>query len=180
VLLAAACLLLPRSSPAGEPSAAPTGCQIGAEIPYFYVREVTTERPNLATCLVCRYGSRPVVMMCVRQLDPQVERVLTAVDRAVDGARGRGLRGFAVFLTDDPAAAQPQMMRLARQGKFSVPLTLPVENGGPRSLAVPDDARLTVLCYSDKKIVARHVFGADDIGETQIVQVLADLKRLAE
>src|SRR5688572_9420682 len=66
-------LLAAASASAVEPSSTspPLGCQIGAEIPYFYVREVTTERPNLATCLVCRYGSPPVVMLCVCKLDPQ-------------------------------------------------------------------------------------------------------------
>jgi hypothetical protein len=152
---------------------------LGAEIPYFYVREVTSPRPNAATCLVCRYGARPVVILAVRQLDHQTERLLRSIDGVVDQSRGQGLRGFAVFLQSNPAQVQPRLMALARQEGIAMPLTFPIEAGGPRILEIPDDARMAVFYYADKKLVARHIF-TSDITDAHTSAVLADLKRLAE
>ena len=65
----------------------PTGCEVGAEVPPFYVREITSDHPNLAVCLVCKNGDRPSVLVSVRKIDQQVERLLAAVDRTVDSHR---------------------------------------------------------------------------------------------
>jgi hypothetical protein len=154
------------------------GCEVGAEVPYFYVREVTSDRPNLATCLVCRYGARPVVLLCVQRVDEQVEDLIAAVDRAVDAGRGQGLRGFAISLSDKPAEVQPQFMTLARQRRLSLPLTFPVESGGPRTLNLPATAQVTVLCYVDRKIVGRQVLLPGELDEARIQQVVDLVKRL--
>ena len=102
-----------------------------------------------------------------------------AIDRAVDEARGQGLRGFALYLSPRPGAVHSSLLRLARQGRFSLPLTLPVESGSPRDMSVPAGTSLTVLCYSDHKIVSRHVLPGK-ITDTHLSAVLADMKRLAE
>src|SRR2546422_6249827 len=96
VLAAVACACLLSATLAGEKDA-PAGCSVGAEVPSFYVREVTGSRPNQAICLVCRYGARPTVLICARGLDERVEGLLIKLDQAVDAQRAQGLRGFAIF-----------------------------------------------------------------------------------
>lgn len=181
VLLLAAMLILPvaqRPIAAAAPQA--IGCAPGAEVPAFYVREVTSRRPHLATCLVCRYGSRPVVLLCVRTLNDQVGEVIERVDRAVDAGRGVGLRGFAVFTHGENAQLQPQLATLARQRKTSLPLVLPVERGGPSSMQLPGDAAVTVLLYRDKVVTARYVFAPGELNEMHIDQVVAAIQALPE
>jgi hypothetical protein len=162
-----------------SPAMAGDDWQVGDEVPNFYVREVTSDRPNLATCLVCRYGSRPVVMVCVHKPGALAEQIVMAIDRAVDGARGQGLRGFALFTSPEPSAVPASLLRLARQGKLSLPLALPVESGGPGNLSHPAEAALTVLCYRDRKIVSRHVL-SEQLTEAHLSALLADVKLLAE
>lgn len=176
---AGAVLLLILGAPVAW-AEAPTACEIGAEVPSFFVREVTTERPNLATCLVCRYGNRPVVLICVRDLDAQGEKLLAGIDQAVDGLRGVGVKGFAAFLGDRPAEIQPRLMSLARQGGIRLPLTIPIENEGPQVVRPPEDASLAVICYCERKIVAAHVLKAEEITATRIDRVLSDVRKLAE
>ena len=181
-MFATACMLLPLlhlGQTAEKAPAAPTGCQIGAEVPYFYVREVTGARPNLATCLVCRYGRRPVVMLCVREVDEQVEQLLVAVDRVVDRHRGTGLRGFAFFTTDDAAALQSKLMTLARRQQVALPLTFPIESGGPRTLQLPAAARVTVVCYVDHIVVGRIELRAGEATTERIQQVVAEVERVS-
>ena len=166
-----------------NPAAAPephAGCAPGAEVPTFFLRQVTGSRPNLALCLVCRYGRRPVVLMCVREVDAQVEELIERVDRVVDDHRGVGLRGFALWLEPDVRKAQPQMATLARQRKISIPLTFPVESGGPRSMDLPKKAAVTVLMYRNRVVEQRFVFDAGELDEESIAKVVEAVRGLPE
>lgn len=169
-------LAMLMADPAAEKT--PAACEVGAEVPSFFVREVASERPNLATCLVCRYGNRPVVLVCVRKLDAQAETLLEAIDQAVDEGRGIGLKGFAVFLAVKPADVQPRLMALVRQRGVTLPLTIPVESDGPKLLRPPADASLAVLCYVKHKVVASHVLLPGEITAARIERVLADVREL--
>ncbi len=173
-MFAFACsLLLPALA-----AASPDAPELGAEVPSFFVREVTTERPNLATCLVCRYGNRPVVLVCVRKLDSATETLIEAIDRAVDQNRGVGLKGFAIFLAEKPADVQPRLMALVRQRGVTMPLTFPIESDGPKVLRPPPDASVAVLCYSQRRIVAAHVLLPGEIDAAGIEAILSDVRQL--
>lgn len=158
----------------------PSGCAIGAEIPSFFVREVTGSRPNQAICLVCRYGARPTVLVCVRKLNSRVKELLIGVDRIVDSNRGVGLRGFAIFIGAEPRKVQPKLFTLARRKKLSLPLVIPVESGGPRSLDLPKDAQVTVLFYRRKKIVRRFVFQPDALDREKVQSVISAAAKLVK
>lgn len=164
----------------GEPSedeqATPTGCEVGAEVPTFYVRDVTSRRPNLATCLVCRYGARPVVVICARGLDEQVSALIASLDHAVDAHRAHGLRGFAMFLDARSSEMQPRLTTLARRRSLTIPLVLPVETAGPSTWELPEDSRTTVLFYVRKRVVARQQFAADELDD----EAISGLMEIAE
>lgn len=178
LLLAAtlALAVLPAPNLAATPEVA--GCAPGAEVPSFYVREVTSRRPYLATCLVCRYGSRPVVLLCVRTLNNEVGDLIERVDRAVDAGRGVGLRGFAIFTEGENAELQPQLATLARRRKTSLPLVLPVERGGPSSMQLPKNAEVTVLLYRDKVVTQRYVFAPGELNGGRIDKVVNAIQAL--
>lgn len=160
----------------------PVGCEVGAEVPPFYVREINSARPNLAVCLVCKNGARPTVMIAARELDSQVGQMLEAVDRALDRHRADGLRGFAIFLAPDANRVkelQPRLFTLARDRQLTLPLTIPVESAtGPASLALPRDAQTTVLFYTGKTIVARSLFRAGELTPEKMEQVVRDAELL--
>ncbi len=156
------------------------GCAPGAEIPSFYVREVVGHRPNLAICLVCRYGERPVALVCVKKLNDEVASLIERVDRAVDAGRGVGLRGFAVFTQGDSAEMQPRLAALARQHKTTLPLVLPVERGGPSTMQLPSEAEVTVLLYRGKTVASRFIFAPGELNETGIKQVVAAIEHLPQ
>ena len=162
----------------------PTGCEVGAEVPAFYVREITSDHPNLAVCLVCKNGDRPSVLVSVRKIDKQVERLLSAIDRTVDSHRAEGLRGFAIFLPADAKDLKElpaRLTTLARDSNLSLPLTIPVESAtGPASLKLPDDIQTTVLFYVDKKIVARSFFKSGELSSEKTDQLIEAAKSLAK
>jgi hypothetical protein len=161
----------------------PTGCEIGAEVPPFYVREITGDHPNLAVCLVCKNGDRPSVLISIRKTDAQVERLLAAMDRTVDAHRADGLRGFAIFLPADANHLKElpaRLTTLARERHLSLPLTIPVESTtGPAALKLPDDVPTTVLFYVDKKIVARSFLKAGELTDDRTSQLIELAKSFA-
>ena len=169
-LLATTLWLGDASSQAGkQETEKPTGCEVGAEVPLFYVKQVTSRRPNLAVCLVCQNGDRPVVLIAVRKLNKQLERLLHAVDRKVDAHRADGLRSFAIFLTSDSRKLQPALMTLSRERKLTIPLTIPVEaETGPRSLELPEDVSTIVLFYVNRRIVAESRFKSGQLTDDKI------------
>jgi hypothetical protein len=157
----------------------PRGCEVGAAVPSFYVRDVMGRRPDLATCLVCKYGARPVALVCVRRLDAESEALIEAVDRTVDAHRADGLRGFAMFLSGRASELQPTLATLAHRRRLSLPLAIPVEAGGPSSLDLPADAEAIVLFYRRKHIVERFTFAADELTEEKIQEVADAADRFA-
>jgi len=150
------------------------------EVPSFYVREVTSYRPNLAVCLVCRYGARPVVLVCMRDIDKQAESLIEHLDRTVDAHRGVGLRGFGIFVGDDTRDAQPKMATLARQRKLSLPLAFPVESGGPKVLELSKEKPVEVLIYRDKKVQERFAFDEGELTKKQIAAVVEAVESYVE
>jgi hypothetical protein len=157
----------------------PKGCEVGATLPFFYVRDVMGRRPDLATCLVCKYGARPVALVCVRRLDAQSESLIEAVDRTIDAHRGDGLRGFAMFLSGRASDLQPKLATLAHQRQLSLPLAIPVESGGPGALDLPEDAEVIVLLYRRKQIVERFTFAAGELTDERIREVADAADRFA-
>ena len=162
----------------------PMGCEIGAEVPAFYVREITGNRPNLAVCLVCQNGDRPVVLVAVRKVDAQVERLLEDLDRTIESHRADGLRSFAIFLSSDAKELKdlpPRLMTLARDRKLALPLAIPVESTtGPAGLALPSDVQTVVLFYEQKKIVARRLIRSGELTKEQVEQVVREAERMVE
>ncbi len=164
----------------GDAPDLPRGCAVGAAVPAFYVRQVNSQRPNLARCLVCRNGDRPVVMICIRRLDHQVADLLEAIDRSVDTHRAQGLRAFALFLDGDGKQLPPQLVTLARERELSIPLALPVERAGPAALGLADEPQTIVVLYVRRKVVGCYQFGADEITAEAIGRLVLEAERLVE
>src|SRR5262245_41403478 len=160
----------------------PLGCAVGAEIPSFYVREANSNQPNLAVCLVCKNGDRPVIMIAARRIDAQLERLLRAVDRTIDSKRAEGLRGFALFIPTDAAALKElpaRLTTLAHDANLALPLTIPVESTtGPAALKLPEDVQTTVLLYRNKRVVQTFFVNSEQLSERQIEQIIDAANRL--
>lgn len=164
----------------GDATDVPRGCAVGAAVPAFYVRQVNCQQPNLARCLVCRNGHRPVVMICTRKLDDQVADLLEAIDRSVDSHRAQGLRAFAMFLDADGEQLQPQLATLARERELSIPLTLPVERAGPAALGLADEPQTIVVLYVQRKVVACHHYGAQELSAEAIARLVLEAEQMVE
>src|SRR5579864_4055580 len=112
VVAVRASFLLSAEREPGDQSPAATlqsGLQVGEKVPTFYVRAITGPLKNKSVCYVCRNGDRPVVMLFIREITPQLKQLLKAIDDEVDLHRAAGLRSFGVFLATSSQEILPQV-----------------------------------------------------------------------
>ncbi|MCY2964714.1 MAG: hypothetical protein NT069_13935 [Planctomycetota bacterium] len=156
------------------------GLKSGDKVPNFYVRAITGPLQSKSVCYVCRNGDRPVAMILVRRIIPELETLLKGIDRVVDGHRAEGLRSFAVFVSRDSRTLLPQVQTLAFNGKIGLPMTIaaaPTEGPGFRGL--PDDVAVSVVLYRDLKVRHSFSFHDDELTRESIDRVLEAARDLA-
>ena len=159
----------PASGSASRTESARTilsGPKAGSTIHQFFVREVTGPHRNRSVCYVCRYGSRPVVMVVMQETDPEIATLLKAVDAIVDENRVSGLRSFGVFVTDESDRAVPTLQTMAFDERIQMPLTAATTAiAGPSCHNLHEDAATTVILYRDQLAVRNFAFEKDSIND---------------
>jgi len=166
---------------ADEPSASTDATEASAAVPSFYVRAVTGPLAGKSVCYVCRNGDRPVVVVLLRELGPDIAALLKDLDRTVNQHRADGLRCFAVMLTDTPQRDSARLQTLAFDEKIDLPLTLVGEastQGSP--LAISRETAVAVVTYQDRRIVQRFAFKAGTCDETARKSIIAAAEKLVE
>jgi hypothetical protein len=158
-----------------------SGRAVGQLVPSFYVRAVTGPLSNKSVCYVCRNGERPVVMVILRRLDPETTKLLKALDKLIDKNRAMGLRGFAVWMHDDPKKVSPKLQTLSFNEKLALPLTVcTTVIAGASSQSVHRDAAVTVVLYRKQHVVARLAFRRGEVTKDAVSRVLKQTKKLLD
>lgn len=156
-----------------------SGRNAGEKVPSFYVRAVTGPLQNRSVCYVCRNGSRPVAMILLRQIEPELKPLLQRLDQVVDGHRGDGLRSFCVFLSDSPRTAISQVQTFAFNHRIAVPMTIASQAvANPSNQNVHTDAAITVVLYKQQRVVDTFAFRSGTLTEDDIQTVLSATREL--
>jgi len=187
LVLALAALLPVRAAcgPGAESNSSPvplqSGLKVGEKVPTFYVRAITGPLKNKSVCYVCRNGDRPVVMLFVRQITPELKTLLKRIDDEVDGHRASGLRSFAVFVAGDGKELLPQVQTLAFDEKINLPLTIAAApSDGSAGRSIHPDAVVTIILYRDQVVTANFAYRADELKAEQTATVVKSIRALAD
>src|SRR5205823_326860 len=123
-----------------------SGPKVGDKISTFYVRAVTGPLKSKSVCYVCRNGDRPVVMLFIRQITPELKTLLKSIDAEIDRSRASGLRSFGVFLPNEGQELLPQVQTLAFDEKINLPLTIAAApSDGSAGGTIHAEAAVTVV-----------------------------------
>lgn len=156
-----------------------SGPTVGSVIQPFFVRAVTGPHRNRSVCYVCRYGARPVVMVLIQRVDPELPRLLRAIDESVDAARVDGLRSFGVLITDESATAVPILQTMAFDEHIQMPLTAATSAvSGPGAAALHPQAATTIVLYRDQKAVLSRGYELRQIDAAAVEKLRGDIKRV--
>ncbi len=157
-----------------------SGLNVGEKVPTFYVRAVTGPLKNKSVCYVCRNGDRPVVMIFVRQITPELKRLLKEIDHEVDRHRAAGLRSFAVFLAGENDELLPRVQTLAFDEKINLPLTIAAApSDGSAGRTIHRDAAVTVVLYRDQTVTANFALRAAELNVGAIETIVKSTRALA-
>lgn len=157
-----------------------SGLVKGAYIPTFYSRAVTGPLMNKSVCYVCRNGQRPVVMLLMRRMTPEMRPLMKNIDRIVDGKRAVGLRTFGVLISEEPSDALPIVQTFAFNGKIVMPLTVATEAvSAPSCQNVHSDAALTIVLYHKRRAVSSIALRADELDKPHIRAALESIQDFA-
>jgi len=190
-------LVIPNSVSQGEDSAAEStaitktvrkshselksGPKAGSTINQFFVRAVTGPHRNRSVCYVCRYGSRPVIMVLIQKPDPKIATLLKAIDAIVDDNRVSGLRSFGVLVTNESDRAVPILQTMAFDERIRMPLTAATTAiAGSSCHNLHKDAATTVILYRNQLAVKNYAFAEGTIDERSLKPLLNGVKRLID
>lgn len=178
--VAAILLAALRCFAADGPPGLKSGLQPGDRVPSFYVRAVTGPLRNKSVCYVCRNGERPVVMVLIRDVTPELRKLLKEIDGILDAHRAEGLRGFGVFTGRDGKELLPAIQTLGFEEKLNLPLTISAASGdGAAAHALHPEAVVTVILYREQKVTANFAWRAGELTEGEIDRVRTALRALA-
>jgi len=158
-----------------------SGPETGATIHSFFVRAVTGPHRNRSVCYVCRYGPRPVVAVFMQDVDPDLPKLLKAIDGFVDENRVAGLRSFGVLVTDDSASVVPILQTMAFDEQIRMPLTASTTTiAGQEAMHLNEKAATTVVLYRNVRAVSTLAFSKGGIDDDAVETTLRQLKSLIE
>lgn len=188
-------LILFTALQAGEPLQ--SGPAKGKDVASFAPHNLNGKRKDSYHCLVCEYSLGSVVLIFAREpgkdKDQGLNDILKKLDKAVDEYTRQDFHAFVVFLSpdasssaNDPKLANPAKLvaEAAARDKLIARLKPRVDDlknvvaciyptPGPKAYTLSDKADVTLLFYSNYKVLANAAFKE---GEFQLKDAEAFMK----
>jgi hypothetical protein len=152
-----------------------SGPQAGQRVPgAFEPLNVTGPDAGKKSCLYCRNGTNPVVMIFAREISPELIALLKRVDAAT-GAHGNDSMGSCAIFCSDDGGLPTQLAELAKQNNLNNIIFATYAGSGPARYKIAADADITVLAYTHCVVKANHAFKKGELTQAGIDKILADL-----
>ena len=146
---------------------------VGSKVAAFYVTDVTGPAAGEKLCYRCRFGGKPVVSMFVREVTPEVAKLVKEVDNQVAAHQDAGMRAFVVLLTENPEADAAKLKQLAAdQGITHTPLTTFDGAAGPAEYKVGQESAVTVMMWTNHTLKVNDTFKAGELAQEKIPAVV--------
>jgi hypothetical protein len=155
-----------------------SGPQVGDKVPGpFQPLNVTGPDAGKKSCLVCRFGARPVVMIFAREVTPHVVELFRRIDAATAANDDKRLGSFAVICNND-GALPGQLAEFAKQQHLDHTILATYEANGPARYNLSADAEVTVVLYRHLSVKANYAFKKGELSGAELDKILADLPKI--
>ena len=135
------------------PAAAPAKTAVTNTLP-FPVHDVTGPAKGKKLCYVCQYGGRPSFLVFTRTLDGHFPGAVKAIDTLVQENQAKKLTGFVVLLGENSDANRSKLTALAKEHKFTIPLTIAADGAkGPSNYRLGSEFDTLVLVANRNKVL---------------------------
>ncbi len=148
--------------------------EVGSRVAAFYVTDITGPAKGEKLCYRCRYGGKPVVSVFVRDVNPEVAKLVKEIDNTVAQHKDAGMAAFVVLLTENPEGDAEKLKKLAaEQGIQHTPLTTFDGAAGPADYKVAQDADVTVMMWVNHTLKVNDAFKKGEFAQDKIATVLS-------
>lgn len=156
-----------------------SGLQPGETIASFHVEDVTGPAKGKSICYACRYGSRPVVNVFVREITDEVVTLMRQLDAQVEKHKDEQLQVFLVLLSLDPESDRETLENLAAKQELKhVPLTLFDGLTGPPKMKIAQRADVTIMLWNKAKVKSNHAFTSEALNDKAVAAVIKEIPDL--
>lgn len=163
----------------GPPKTIRSGLQPGETVGSFHVQDVTGPAQGTSLCYACRYGSRPVINVFVREMTDNVIELVQRLDEQARQHKAEQLEVFVVLLSLDPESDRDLLIDVARKHAVKhVPLTIFDGLTGPPQMKIAQQADVTVMLWNETKVQANHAFTTGTLDDTAVKAILRDIPKL--
>ncbi len=156
-----------------------SGPQTGQEVPGpFHPLNVTGEKAGEKFCLYCKNGDKPVAVVFARTPDdPNVQKLIKALDQATAKNEAAKMGSFVVFLSGDDKL-EAKLKDFAAKEKLKN-IVLSIESPeGPKDYKIARDADVTVLLYVERTVKANYAFEKGQLGEKDVTKIVGDVAKI--
>jgi hypothetical protein len=163
----------------GSPATAlESGPQVGATVPGpFEPLNLTGPDAGEESCLYCRFGNDPVVMVFARSQSDGLTKLVRAVEKAAAANEAKALRACVVYL-DTADSVKVAARKLADAERLRHVILACVKPADVAEYKVAADADVTVLLYDRRTVRANHAFRKGELTAAAVDGVVADLPKI--
>ena len=172
VALAAVVCLVVR---AADSDVLKAGDPVGA----FQVKDVTGPSAGKSLCYRCQYGARPVVTVFTRDVNDNVAKLVSEIDKVVEANKDKKMAAFVVVLAEDADKIAPQLEEMAKKnGIKNVPLTIFDGDAGPAEYKIGKDAATTVMTWNKMAVQTNVALAKGELNDAKIKTLVANAGKL--
>jgi hypothetical protein len=120
-----------------------------------------------------------VAMIFAREVTPTLTSLVKQIEAETKKNADKKMGSFVVFCNDNPSL-EGQLKELAEKEKLEK-LILSIDNpAGPKGYNIAQDADVTVVLYSKRKVVANHTFKKGNLKDGDVEKILKDVPKIFE
>ena len=165
-------------SPGAEPFS--SGLQPGQRPgPYSFLVATGQERGQ-QTCYVCETAERPAVIVFSRSLNDPFAQLLVACDRWLVAQPKNSARAWCTILGEKTVSLDDLAKWVQKNGIKSMPAGVFDDPLGPPAYKLHEQADVTILIYTNNKVVKNFAFRSGELNNESIKQVTEQLKNLGQ
>jgi hypothetical protein len=157
------------------------GLKKGDSVAAFNVKDITGPSAGKSLCYRCQYGKRPVVSVFTRDVNDNVAKLVSEVDKIVEQNKDKKMAAFVVVLAEDADKIAPKLEAIAKKNNIkNVPLTIFDGESGPPEYKISKTASTTVMSWSNGEVKSNVALGKGELNDAKIKTVVAEASKVVE
>jgi len=156
-----------------------SGPQTGEALPgAFEPFNITGPAAGEESCLYCRFGKDPTVMVFARSQSEGLTKLIGKIEKAVVANKAASL-GSAVIYLDTADGIKSSAKKIAEDGKIKETILACIKPADiEEDYKLTKEADVTILLYTNRKVQVNVTFKAGELTEAAAEKVIADLPKI--